>query len=88
MNRNRTAAMLASAVLAVAFCGAAAADDTSKADKSQAKSEYKQRIAKRRSYIAPSHVTARCADNALASFSSAVTISALDATAKATYRLS
>jgi len=46
MNRNRTAAMLASAVLAVAFCGAAAADDTSKADKSQAKSEYKQRIAK------------------------------------------
>jgi hypothetical protein len=46
MKINRTAAMLASAVLAVAFSGAASADDMSKADKSQAKSEYKQRMAK------------------------------------------
>jgi hypothetical protein len=46
VNPNRTAALLASAVLAVAFSGAAAADDASKMDKREAKAEYKQRIAK------------------------------------------
>jgi hypothetical protein len=44
-NVNRTAAMLASAVLAVAFSGVGAADDASKSARHDAKAEYKQRVA-------------------------------------------
>ncbi len=45
MNLKKTAAILASATLAVAFSGAAAADDASKNAKRDAKAEYKQRVA-------------------------------------------
>jgi hypothetical protein len=41
---NRTAAILASAVLALAFSGAATADDASKNAKREAKSEAKQKM--------------------------------------------
>ena len=42
---NRTAAILASGVLALAFSGAAVADDASKNAKHEAKSDYKQKVA-------------------------------------------
>src|SRR3954471_1296189 len=42
---NRTAAILASAVLALAFSGAAGADDASKNAKRDAKADYKQKVA-------------------------------------------